>query len=275
MTITEFATFYRIPRRRVELAVTRALASNSGRFELPDLGAFQAHKNGDGRTALVTIEMLDVKEARRTLPPPPSASEIPPASSRIQSPSADISSSALLADPDLPDDLFSMSEHDLKRRHLAARIAALEQDSAEKRAKLRAETVAYCANSIQVLLVSLRAELTSAHLPPQAVATITSALNTALADLTDLIPDLIAGATTEQLVSAISARRAARLASASSEPHPEPEPKAPAVTSASSAPVHAQSEHQQEAPADQAQTEHPSEPAAPASIQPESEPAVS
>ena len=166
MTITEFATFYRIPRRRVELAVTRALASNSGRFELPDLGAFQAHKNGDGRTALVTIEMLDVKEARRTLPPPPSASEIPPASSRIQSPSADISSSALLADPDLPDDLFSMSEHDLKRRHLAARIAALEQDSAEKRAKLRAETVAYCANSIQVLLVSLRAELTSAHLPP-------------------------------------------------------------------------------------------------------------
>ena len=221
MTITEFATFYQIPRRRVELAVTRALASNSGRFELPDLGAFQAHKNGEGRTALVTIEMLDVKEVRRTLPPPPSASETPQAASRATPASSDVSASAPLDGSDLPDDLFSMSEHDLKRRLMAARIAALEQDSAEKRAKLRAETVAYCANSIQVLLVSLRAELTTANLPPQSVASITAALNTVLSDLADLIPDLIAGATTEQLVSAISARRAARLASTSSEPQSE------------------------------------------------------
>ena len=255
MTITEFASFYNIPRRRVELAVTRALASNSGRFELPDLGAFQAHKNGDGRTALVTIEMLDVKEARRTLPPPPRASEFPRASSPSQSAQPapdDPLATSTLADSDLPDDLFFLSERDLKRRLTAARIVALEQDSAEKRAKLRAETVAYCANSIQVLLVSLRAELTAAHLPPESVAAITSALNTVLADLASLIPDLIAGATPEQLVSAISARRAARLASASAVPQPEstaghvqaqPEqPPEPAVTSSSSTPVPAQPE---------------------------------
>jgi hypothetical protein len=226
MTITEFSTFYQIPRRRVELAVTRALASNGGRFELPDLGAFIARKNGEGRTALVTIEMLDIKEARRTLPPPPSASETPLVSSPAQSaPRAPAASHASpdLDDSDLPDDLFSLSEHDLKRRLMAARIAALEQDSAEKRAKLRAETVAYCANSIQILLASLRAELTSANLPPESVAAITAALNTVLADLSDLIPDLIAGATTEQLVSSMSARRAARLASASAPVQPPAE----------------------------------------------------
>ena len=235
MTITEFSSFYNIPRRRVELAVTRALASNSGRFELPDLGAFQAHKNGDGRTALVTIEMLDVKEARRTLPPPPRASELPRASSTAQSAQPaldDPPATSPLADSDLPDNLFSLSERDLKRLLTAARIVALEQDSAEKRAKLRAETVAYCANSIQVLLVSLRAELTAAHLPPESVAAITAALNSVLSDLSGLIPDLIAGATPEQLVSAISARRAARLASTSPAPQSKHDAGSPAPQSA-------------------------------------------
>jgi len=271
MTITEFATFYQIPRRRVELAVTRALASNGGRFELPDLGAFIAHKNGDGRTALVTIQMLDVKEARRTLPPPPSASETPLASSPSQSaPRAPAASSVSpdLNDSGLPDDLLSLSEHDLKRRLMAARIAALEQDSVEKRAKLRAETVAYCANSIQVLLASLRAELTCANLSADSVASITAALNTVLADLSELIPDLIAGATTEQLVSAMSARRAARLASTS-------DPVQPSAESDTAQPPASIPPQTTDAPAAGPASASEPAPISPVSTSPEPEPAAS
>lgn len=211
MTISQFARFYAIPRRRVELAVTRALAQNGGRFELPGLGAFQAKKSGEGRTALVQIEMFDVRHGFKTLPPPPTVSEADAASPAPQPPSSENPASDSPEDA-APVELHELSESELKRRLTAARIAAIEQESAVKRAKLRGEVVAYCANSVQILLASFRSELASLHLDAATTDALSVALSDVLSDLDAVSADLIANVPPEQIELAITRRRAERIA---------------------------------------------------------------
>lgn len=208
MTISQFASFYAIPRRRVELAVTRALAQNGGRFELPGLGAFIAKKSGEGRTALVQIEMFDVRHGFKTLPPPPTVSEADSASPVPQPQFSDSEA----AEEEAPVELHELSEAELKRRLTAARIAAIEQESAVKRAKLRGEVVAYCANSVQILLASFRAELAAMRLDDATAEALSLALSDVLSDLDAVSADLIANVPPDQIELAITRRRAERIA---------------------------------------------------------------
>lgn len=208
MTVSEFSSFYNLPRRRVELAVTRALEQNGGRFELPGLGAFQATKLGDSRTSPVKIEMYDVKtRAPRTVAA--SAFSEPPRPSLASDPAAEAPSdpaSAPVAD------LASLSEYDLKRRMQAAKILALEQSSKLAQLKLRREAVARCANIIQRLLASVRTEISALHLDDATTDAIASAVNAAISDLSAVLPDIIAEVPEEQIELALTRLRAERIA---------------------------------------------------------------
>ena len=214
MTVSEFSSFYNLPRRQVELAVTKALASNAGRFELPGLGAFQATKRGDSRTSPVNIELYDVHTRAPRAASLFAASE---ASSADQA-ATDAAPDSLQTDDlplDLPQSPFSgLTEHELKLRYQAAKINAIEQSTALAQAKLRGEAVAYCANTFQLMLTSLREEIAALRLPPDTMNSLRAAVGNALADLEAVIPELTKGSPIETIELALSTRRADRITAA-------------------------------------------------------------
>jgi len=211
MTVSEFSSFYQIPRRQVELAVTRALAENYGRFELPGLGAFQATKRGTARTSPVDIELYDVHTRAPRTVAAFSASEASLLSHPVTAAASDDDQDADLFPETRPNALADLTERDLKRRLTAARIDAIEQSTELARAKLRGEVVVYCANTVQLILTSLREEIAELCLAPETMTSLRAAVGNALGDLTAVLPGIVKGTPTEDLEVLISSRRAERI----------------------------------------------------------------
>ena len=211
MTVSEFSSFYNLPRRQVELAVTRALAENAGRFELPGLGAFQATKRGTARTSPVDIELYDVHARAPRTASLFAASEASPADQAATpaAPDADETTELPLDLP--PSPLSGLTERELKLRLTAAKIDQIEQSTALAQAKLRGEVVSYCANSVQLILTSLREEIAELRLPQATIDSLRLAIGHALDDLEAVLPELAKGSPTESIELTLSARRAERI----------------------------------------------------------------
>ena len=195
MTISEFCQFYNLTRRQVEYRVGEAFRLNGGRFELPGFGMFQATKTGAGKTCTIQIEMWEPAAARSSAPPSDTPSEPPapqPAQDRPSAPSAQV-------DP-IPDSpLAELSEHDLKRRHLAARIEKIEQETVLARARFRDEVVSYCASVFQLIIASLRSRIGDLRLDESQTAAFQAAVAAASADIDAVLPDLIAGVPSDKI----------------------------------------------------------------------------
>ena len=214
MTVSEFSSFYNLPRRQVELAVTRALAKNAGRFELPGLGAFQATKRGTSRTSPVDIELYDVHARAPRTASLFAASEASPAD-QAATPAAPDSDQTAELPLDIPSSSLSgLTERELKLRLTAAQIDQIEQSTALAQAKLRGEVVSYCANSVQLILTSLREEIAELRLPQATIDALRLAIGHALDDLDAVLPELAKGSPTESIELTLSARRAERITAA-------------------------------------------------------------
>lgn len=212
MTVSEFSSFYNLPRRQVELAVTRALAENDGRFELPGLGAFQATKRGTSRTSPVDIELYDVHTRAPRAVPAFSASEASLPSHPATAAALDDDQDADLFPETRSNALADLTERDLKRRLTAARIDAIEQSTELAKAKLRGEVVGYCANTVQLILTSLREEIAELRLAPATIDALRSAIGHALDDLIAVLPELVKGTPSDTIELALFTRRAERIA---------------------------------------------------------------
>lgn len=195
MTISEFCQFYNLTRRQVEYRVGEAFRLNGGRFELPGFGMFQATKTGTGKTCTIQIEMWEPARARSADPvadTPSEAAPAQPAQDRPVAPSAPV-------DP-IPDSpLAELSEHDLKRRHLAARIEKIEQETVLARARFRDEVVSYCASVFQLIIASLRSRIGDLRLDEAQTAAFQRAVAAASADIDAVLPDLIAGVPSDKI----------------------------------------------------------------------------
>ena len=195
MTISEFCQFYNLTRRQVEYRVGEAFRLNGGRFELPGFGMFQATKTGAGKTCTIQIEMWEPARARSADPvadTPSEAAPDQPAPNRPAAPSAPVEPI-----PDSP--LAELSEHDLKRRHLAARIEKIEQETVLARARFRDEVVSYCASVFQLIIASLRSRIGDLRLDEAQTAAFQRAVAAASADIDAVLPDLIAGVPSDKV----------------------------------------------------------------------------
>ena len=204
-----FADFYGISRPRLSRIISAALRDHSGVFGIQGFGYFQAAQPepkhlvispyNPTRFELETIQVWPVsgREAPLTSAPvtTPSQAHQPPASA---------SSSQAAADPD--------SEYALKLEFTRARIERLKQQNVLEQARLREETVGYCSTVFQLLLTNLRQELDDLNLDHAAADTMRQAIANSLADLQQVIPQVIAGSPAEQIELALSMIRADRLA---------------------------------------------------------------
>lgn len=219
MTITEFCQFYNLTRRQVEYRVTEAFRLNGGRFELQGFGQFQATKTGSGKTCAIQIEMWE--PSRRT-----SSTSDADTSSEAAAPSSPKAAPAPLESPvaPIPDSpLAELSEHDLKRRHLAARIEKIEQETVLARARFRDEVVNYCASVFQLIIASLRTRIGDLRLDDAQTAAFARAIDATSADIDAVLPDLIAGVPSDKIELKLNLLHAApaSLSSETSDSTPE------------------------------------------------------
>lgn len=213
LSVRSFAKFYGIPRARLSTIIQLALRERSGVFGLEGLGYFVARMEDSHhmaiepynptRTELETIPRHALRGDLASTSLPAQTSFDQPESPR-HPPSA--------SDPDAP------SKYELELRILAERATALRQKNVLEQARLREETVSYCASAVQLMLSSLRSDIDSLRLDLDSAARLRDAIDDALSDLNAVLPAIISGTPIERIELKLSARRADRITSARAEP---------------------------------------------------------
>lgn len=240
-SINDFCQFYGISRPRLTRIIEDALRDHSGVFALESFGFFQAHRpgpaapmeirkyyptrheedsirplplRGDARSPLAILADCSTgDQAQSSTPAPPAA-----ASSSMPAPSS--------ARSNLP------TERELKLRILEERAAAMHQKNVLEQARLRDETVSYCAAAVQIILKSLRSDIDSLCLDSTSSNRLRASIDASLADLQFVIPAIIDAQPLERIELELSARRAERLAAPrpSSAQSPQPQSATPQST---------------------------------------------
>jgi len=203
-----FADFYGISRPRLSRIISAALRDHSGVFGIQGFGYFQAAQPEPKHLVISPYNPTKI-ETETIQVWPVSGREAPLTSAPVTAqPQAHQSSasaqSAATTDPD--------SEYALKLEFTRARIDRIKQQNVLEQARLREETVGYCSTVFQLLLTNLRQELDAMNLDRSAADTLRQAIANALSDLQQVIPQVIAGAPTEQIDLALSTIRADRFA---------------------------------------------------------------
>jgi len=203
-----FADFYGISRPRLSRIISAALRDHSGVFGIQGFGYFQAAQPEPKHLVISPYNPTKI-ETETIQVWPVSGREAPLTSAPVtaqpqahQSPAS--APPAASTDPD--------SEYALKLEFTRARIDRIKQQNVLEQARLREETVSYCSTVFQLLLTNLRQELDPLNLDRSAADTLRQAIANALADLQQVIPQVIAGSPTEQIDLALSTIRADRLA---------------------------------------------------------------
>lgn len=214
LSARSFADFYGISRERLSRITAASLRDRAGVFGLENLGYFQAVMVDARRMEISpytapksVLESIPVYKLKGTLAasaPSSTVDSASPSPARPASPAQD---------SDAP------SKYELELRVLQERATALRQKNVLEQARLREETVSYCASAIQLILASLRADIDSVRLDPDSAARLRSAIDSALADLESVLPRIIAGEPVERIELDLSVRRADRInASRTSNP---------------------------------------------------------
>lgn len=198
LSINKFSELYRIDRRRLTRLIEAALRTHSGVFGLEGLGYFKASRPAPGAAFEVVPYNPSAHEAEE-LPLHP-----------INGRGEKLSDLASPAPASLPAS-DEPTAYSLDLRLKAEKVEQLRQKNVLEQARLREETVSYCAASIQLLLSGLRSELNELHLPHETALAIRDAIADALADLTSILPDIVAGVPVDRIELTLNARRAARI----------------------------------------------------------------
>ena len=119
---------------------------------------------------------------------------------------------------------------------MEARAKAIEQKNLLEQARLREETVSYCAAAFQLLLSGLRSDIAELDLPAATLATLRDCLNVTLSDLVSVLPDIVNGTPVDNIELAMNSRRAARILQ-----HKQAASSVSPSSSASSSPASSQS----------------------------------
>jgi len=208
-----FADFYGISRPRLSRIISAALRDHSGVFGIQGFGYFQAAQPEPKHLVIspynptkIETETIQVWPVSGREAPLTSAPVTAPSQAH-QSPASTPASAA--TDPD--------SEYALKLEFTRARIDRIKQQNVLEQARLREETVGYCSTVFQLLLTNLRQELDALNLDRSEADALRQAIANALDDLQQVIPQVIAGAPTEQIDLALSTIRADRLAASRKE----------------------------------------------------------
>lgn len=199
-TARSFADFYGISRERLSKIIAASLRDHSGVFALEGYGFFKAeqvapkcmqirpyHPIRAEQESIMPYALTGSLSPRQPQPP---RSQVPP-----PAPSSD-----------------EPTEYALNLRLKQEKIEQLRQRNILEQAKLREETVSYCAAAVQILLTGLRSELNNMNLPHEINSAIRTAVSNTLDDLAAILPDIISGVPQDRIELNLSARRAARIA---------------------------------------------------------------
>ena len=197
LSINKFSELYRIDRRRLTRLVEAALRTHSGVFGLEGLGYFKASRPAPGAAFEIDTYNPSAHEAEE-LP----LHQINGRGEKLSDP-APAPASPISAD--------EPTAYSLDLRLKAEKVEQLRQRNVLEQARLREETVSYCAASIQLLLSGLRSELNELHLPHETGLAIRDAIADALSDLTSILPEIVAGVPVDSIELTLNARRAARI----------------------------------------------------------------
>ncbi len=212
-TARSFADYYGISRERLARIIAASFRERGGVFGLAGYGYFRAELVAPKRMEIRPFEVT--RAAADSIPLYPLKGSLnldspatQPAAPRASRSSAPESASA------------APSKYDLELQIMQERATALRQKNVLEQARLRDETVSYCSEAIQILLMNLRADIDSINLAPSEAARLREAIDAALADLAAVLPAIIAGQPAERIELELSARRADRI---SSSRHPLPD----------------------------------------------------
>lgn len=207
LSINKFSELYRISRPRLTRLIEAALRTHSGVFGLEGLGFFKASRPAPNAAFEIDTYNPSAHEAE----------EIPlhPIDGRN-----DRFPDLAVPAPGLPSASDEPTAYSLDLRLKAEKVEQLRQKNVLEQARLREETVSYCAAAIQLLLSGLRSELNELNLPHEANVAIRAAIAATLDDLTSVLPDIVAGSPVDRIELALNARRADRIIAAKQQDHP-------------------------------------------------------
>lgn len=229
-SINQFSEFFHVSRPRLTRLVEAALRTHSGVFGLESLGYFKASRPEPGGPFFIELYNPSFAE-REELPLHPLDGRAARWSERCSAPASDPASpspaSALAAAQDAP------TKYSMELRLMEARARSIEQKNLLEQARLREETVSYCASAFQLLLSGLRSDISELDLPASTLAMLRDCLNVTLEDLVAVLPDIVNGVPVDQIELAMNSRRAARIL--------QRKQSASALSSASSSPASSQS----------------------------------
>lgn len=200
-TARSFADFYGISRERLSKIIAASLRDHSGVFALEGYGFFKAEQVAPKCMQIKPYH--PIRAEQESIMPYALTGSLTP---RQQQPRTQVQSPAPASD--------EPTEYALNLRLKQEKIEQLRQRNILEQAKLREETVSYCAAAVQILLTGLRSELNDMNLPHEINAAIRTAVSNTLDDLAAILPDIISGVPQDRIELNISARRAARIAAA-------------------------------------------------------------
>jgi len=213
-TARSFAEFYGISRERLARIIAVSLRERSGVFALEGFGFFRAEQTAPKRMEIRPY--YPTREEQESILPYAISGSFRP----VQPDSAQRSASQAAQRPASASDEPTAYALDLQLK--LEKIEQLRQKNILEQARLREETVSYCASAVQYLLTGLRSELNDLNLPPDISAAIRTAVSNTLDDLAAILPDIVSGVPSDRIELAISSRRAARLSAARSQVTPQP-----------------------------------------------------
>ena len=206
-TIRSFCAIFHISRPRLTRIVETALREHSGVFALVNYGYFKAERPGPKSPLEISV-YYPTKGEKEAIQPLPVSGDAAPLQVTPAAPVPAAPAPAPAPQYDQP------TEHEMKIKLLQARATALSQKNILEQAKLREETVSYCAQVIQLLLSGLRSGISDLHLDHAATSGLRNILEETLSDLTFVLPDIVAGIPVDRIELALGSRRAARLSAA-------------------------------------------------------------